>query len=121
MQKAEIIAEIERVVSYTRGRNSTSRAKSILRALCATIPGGEAALMALVNEEAVVVPKADWDDMKLSVVAFGAPWAVSHARDHGLPKGHLAAEHYDILKKAGARMDAFTRAATPYTAKERLE
>lgn len=51
-------------------------------------------------------------DLQTSVVAFGATWAVSYARDCGLPTGHLDPVHYDILKDAGARMDDFTR-ATP--------
>ena len=50
-------------------------------------------------------------DLKTSVVAFGAPWAVDHARRIGLPDGHLAPHHYDILERAGARMADFTRAA----------
>ena len=44
------------------------------------------------------------------VVTFCAPWAVTYARDRGLPEGHLVATHYDILERAGARMDDFTRA-----------
>jgi hypothetical protein len=50
-------------------------------------------------------------DANMSVVAFGAPWAVEYAQDYGLPYGHLHPTHYDILAKAGARMDAFVRAA----------
>ena len=50
-------------------------------------------------------------DLKTSVVAFGAPWAVDHARRIGLPDGHLVPHHYDILERAGARMANFTRAA----------
>jgi Lar family restriction alleviation protein len=50
-------------------------------------------------------------DLEASVIAFGAPWAVSYARDYGLPDGHLHPTHYDILQSAGARMDDFTRAA----------
>lgn len=58
-------------------------------------------------------------DLKTSVIAFGAPWAVEHARNMGLPDGHLLAGHYDILKAAGARMDSFTRATpSPVVAKE---
>jgi hypothetical protein len=55
--------------------------------------------------------EAENADLKTSVVAFGAPWAVEYARARGLPDGHLIAGHYDILAKAGARMDSFTRAA----------
>lgn len=52
-------------------------------------------------------------DLKQSVIAFCAPWAVTYARDFGLPKDHLHPVHYDILAKCGARMDAFTRASLP--------
>ena len=54
--------------------------------------------------------EAENADLKTSVVAFCAPWAVEYAKAHGLPDGHLAPTHYDILAKAGARMDSFTRA-----------
>ncbi len=46
-----------------------------------------------------------------TIIAFAAPWAAQYARDFGLPDGHLHPTHYDILEKAGRRMDAFTRAA----------
>ena len=46
-----------------------------------------------------------------TIVAFAGPWAVAYAKERGLPEGHLHAVHFDILKKAGARMDSFTRAA----------
>jgi len=49
--------------------------------------------------------------LEQDVIAFCAPWAVRYARDHGLPDGHLHPTHYDILERAGARMDDFTRAA----------
>jgi len=48
-------------------------------------------------------------DLKSSVIAFGAPWAGQYARDFGFPPNHLHATHYDILEKAGARMDSFVR------------
>lgn len=54
---------------------------------------------------------AERDDLRTSVISFGAPWAVKHAMDFGLPRGTLYAVHYDILARAGARMDDFTRAA----------
>ena len=53
--------------------------------------------------------EAENADLRSSVVAFAAPWAVNYARDWGLPPGHLDPRHYDILAKAGARMDDFTR------------
>ena len=50
-------------------------------------------------------------DLKTSVVAFCGVHAVTYAKQFGLPDGHLHPTHYDILEKAGARMDGFTRAA----------
>lgn len=55
--------------------------------------------------------EAALDDSNASVIAFCAPVAVQYARGMGLPDGHLHPTHYDILEKAGARMDSFTRAA----------
>ena len=55
--------------------------------------------------------RADLDDANSSVIAFGAIRAVEYAKSIGLPKDHLDPVHYDILEKAGARMDDFTRAA----------
>lgn len=49
-------------------------------------------------------------DLKLSVIAFAAPHAVCWSAERGFPPGHLHPTHYDILAKAGARMDSFTRA-----------
>lgn len=57
--------------------------------------------------------KEERDDLRCSVIAFGGPWAVQYAHDHGLPPGHLHAVHYDLLARAGARMDNFTRALAP--------
>lgn len=48
-------------------------------------------------------------DLKSDVIAFCAPWAVTYARDRGLPEGHLASGHYDILERCGARMVDFVR------------
>lgn len=53
--------------------------------------------------------EAENADLKSSVIAFCAPWAVAYARDHGLPEGHLSPGHYDLLKACGARMVDFTR------------
>lgn len=52
-------------------------------------------------------------DLRKIVIAFCAPWAAVYAADRGLPSGHLVAEHYDILERAGARMDDFTRVPPP--------
>lgn len=53
--------------------------------------------------------RAENADLRTSVVAFGGLWAATYARNHGLPDGHLDAKHYDILARAGARMDDFVR------------
>lgn len=53
--------------------------------------------------------RAENADLRESVIAFGAPWAASYARDFGFPPGHLHPTHYDILARAGARMDDFIR------------
>lgn len=53
---------------------------------------------------------AEIEDLRCSVVAFGAPAMVEYANMHNLPRGHLHPQHYDILKRAGAWMDDFTRA-----------
>ena len=49
------------------------------------------------------------DELCTNVIAFGGPAMVAYARDWGLPPGHLHPKHYDILKRAGARMVDFTR------------
>jgi hypothetical protein len=66
-------------------------------------------LRALAAENAAL--RAELADANHTIVAYVAIRAVHHAEDLGLPKGHLAPHHYDILQKAGARMDSFTRAA----------
>lgn len=48
-------------------------------------------------------------NLKSSVISFCAPWAVTYARDYGLPEGTLHATHYDILARCGARMVDFKR------------
>ena len=42
------------------------------------------------------------------LVPFLAMWAVDYAKHHGLDGLHPT--HYDLMKKYGARMDAFKRA-----------
>lgn len=49
--------------------------------------------------------------LRQDVIAFGASWAGMWARSYGLEDGHLHPRHFDILERAGARMDDFTRAA----------
>lgn len=53
--------------------------------------------------------RAEVAELQTSVVAFGAPWAVKYAKEHGAPKRALHHRHYDILAAAGARMVDFTR------------
>jgi hypothetical protein len=53
--------------------------------------------------------RAENEDLRTSVIAFCGPHAATYARDHELPAGHLFAAHYDLLAKAGARMDDFVR------------
>ena len=53
--------------------------------------------------------KAENADLKTTVIAFCAPWAVEYAKDHGLDGLHPT--HYDILEKCGARMVDFDRAS----------
>jgi len=76
--------------------------------LDAVIMCGRHGILAVLDE--VIAARAEISDLRCSVIAFGAPWAVEYARDWGLPDKHLHAHHYDILARAGARMETFTRA-----------
>jgi hypothetical protein len=69
------------------------------------------AMNALISDQTreIHALRAENADLKFSVIAFGTPWAVERANDHGLPPRHLHAVHYDILAKAGARMVDFVR------------
>jgi hypothetical protein len=58
----------------------------------------------------VIVPKLEMDDLKSSLITFCAVHATRYAKELGLPHDHLHPTHYDILERAGARMDYFTRA-----------
>jgi hypothetical protein len=60
----------------------------------------------------LIVAREEIARLKGWVVAFGAPWAARYGEDHFGP-GHMAPEHYDILKECGARMDSFIRAERP--------
>jgi len=53
--------------------------------------------------------RAEVADLRISVIAFCGPFAAEYARDRGYPHNHLHPHHYDILAKAGARMDDFVR------------
>ena len=48
-------------------------------------------------------------DLKRAVIAFAGPAAAQWAKDNELPANHLHPEHYDLLKRCGARMDDFIR------------
>lgn len=50
------------------------------------------------------------EEWKQNFIAFAGPAAAHYARTFDLPDGHLHPQHYDLLKRAGARMDSFTRA-----------
>ncbi len=54
--------------------------------------------------------EAELAEVRSTVVAFAAPWAVNYAKDMDLAPGELHPAHYDILEKCGARMDSFRRA-----------
>lgn len=49
------------------------------------------------------------EELRIEVLAFGAPYAVQYAKEHGRPEMHLHPAHYDALKNAGGRMDDFVR------------
>lgn len=57
--------------------------------------------------------RAEVADLKCSVVAFGAPAAARWAENFNLPPRHIHPTHYDILQRAGARMDDFVRGEVP--------
>lgn len=56
---------------------------------------------------------AELEEARTNVRAFAAPWAVTFARERSYPDRALHFAHYDILAKAGARMDDFTRYLPP--------
>jgi hypothetical protein len=61
-------------------------------------------------EETKRAQQAEIEDLRISVIAFCGLWAVQYAKDQGLPPWHLFPDHYDILERAGARMESFKRA-----------
>ncbi|MES2173831.1 MAG: hypothetical protein V4523_07775 [Pseudomonadota bacterium] len=114
--------EIVSIANRYQGANGDEQATipiRVLRAAAGVVNG--VAFAPLVNRMASLSPAAHADvreadamraeiaDLKSSVVAFGAPWAVQYAKDFGLPANHIHATHYDILAKAGARMVDFIR------------
>lgn len=63
----------------------------------------------------VVIAERDAEiaDLRTSVIAFAGPFAAEYARDRNWPAGHMAAHHFDILERAGARMVDFVRHVEP--------
>lgn len=49
------------------------------------------------------------EELRGWVVTFGAPWASSYGEGHYGSSRHLHPDHFDILKRCGARMDDFVR------------
>ena len=56
--------------------------------------------------------RAELVDANQSVIGFCGLWADRYMRDYGLDGLHP--KHFDILEKAGARMDDFRRATNAY-------
>lgn len=50
------------------------------------------------------------DEARALLIAFCGPHAATYAREFGFAPGELHPVHYDILERAGARMDDFRRA-----------
>lgn len=114
------------LMAVQAGDISTGRANEIIRAIMSggdyflPAPSGENENRALAEMREGEAPTdticrllEQVEDLKCSVVAFGAIHAVRHAEMHQLPPGHIYAVHYDILKNAGARMDDFARYDPP--------
>jgi hypothetical protein len=77
----------------------------------------EARAQLAAKDAEIAALRAENADLKISVVAFLAPWAVRYAKDFELDGLHPT--HYDILEKFGARMVDFKRAlAQPAPAKD---
>lgn len=92
------------------------RLKSLsLRALPAHLRDGhayhETAMLCDKAADTITKLRAEVAEANETIIAFAGPWAQQYGRGLGLPAGHLHPTHYDILAKAGARMDDFTRAA----------
>lgn len=70
------------------------------------------------QEKRIAELEAEVDDLKINVVAFAAPFMVQYAQAAGFPDGAILGHHYDILQKAGARMDSFIRYVPPLKHKD---
>nr|WP_314074725.1 hypothetical protein [uncultured Roseococcus sp.] len=94
-----------------KAAESFSMARELLEAgqITAAAAWGAASEQATKTADLLEAAIAEIADLRVSVVAFGSVHAVNHARAFGLPPGHLLPDHYDILKRAGARMKSFTR------------
>lgn len=105
----DIEAAVERVETVAKSK------LALLEAITDVYPGMRTSkcpdlrsdLRALLSERKAL--REEIERLKGDVCAFAAPWAVEHARNFGLPEGHLFPNHYDILERAGARMVSFTR------------
>lgn len=64
---------------------------------------------AIDRQQRITTLEAENQQLRDSVIAFAGPWAAQYARERGYRDRELHHTHYDILAKAGARMDGFTR------------
>jgi len=104
--ESELDALRAELADMTARRDLEAAYKRLARAHIETLAAENAALRA--DNDRL---RAELADANETIVAYVGVYAARHAEACGLPKCHLAPHHYDILKKAGARMDSFTRAA----------
>lgn len=95
MTRSELIKAMAQAISGAPFPTPTSRWKATvaLSALTSTIPGGEAALMALVNGEAVAVPMEATREMQIAATARPQP-DPDDAMYGGIYRAMLAATPY---------------------------
>ena len=101
---ADVEARLDRLADFAAGFDCDVQTHVVDKAVAVQHAADLTALLASHRKM-----REENEDLRSSVVAFCAPWAVTYAREHGLPDGHLFANHYDILERAGARMVDFTR------------
>ena len=65
--------------------------------------------IAAAHTQAVLALLDEREDLRSAVIALCRPWAVTYSKMMGFPQHHIAAGHYDLLAKCGARMDDFVR------------
>ncbi len=100
----QALAELQEVLSL-RGMARRNAASKFLSDFEATLRS------ALSSADEIARLRAEIARLRQEVVAFGGLWAVQYAKDHGLAEGELHPAHYDILAKAGGRMDNYRPAA----------